>query len=159
SMEQGNSATLGIENAAGDDALQYSFNEATIESPTFAVLYRLPPSGFVQGNVTDDNDHAGVASAVVKAIQNGNGGRQTTTDASGFYRMQLAVGNYTIQASKSNYETGSADVAIAVDQTTTQDFSLRTARGEVDPTSLEFTLQRNETQTKTLTLSNTGGVP
>ncbi len=49
SMEQGNSATLGIENAAGDDALQYSFNEATIESPTFAVLYRLPPSGFARG--------------------------------------------------------------------------------------------------------------
>ncbi|HKB19782.1 MAG TPA: carboxypeptidase regulatory-like domain-containing protein [Gaiellaceae bacterium] len=159
SMEQGNSATIGIENATGTDAFQYSFNEATIESPDFAVLYRLPPSGFVEGTVTDDNDHAAVGGAVVKAKQNGNVVRQTTTNASGFYRMQLAVGNYTIEASKANYETGSADVAITVDQTTTQDFSLRTARGDVDPTSLEFTLQRNETQTKTLTLSNTGGLP
>jgi len=159
SQEQGNSATIGIENAAGNDALQYSFNEATIESPDFAVLYRLPPSGFVEGHVTDANDNAGVGGALVKALQNGNVVRQTTTDASGFYRMQLAVGDYTIEASKTNYETGSADVTIDVDQTTTQDFSLRTPRGEVDPTSLEFTLQRNETQTKTLTLSNTGGLP
>jgi N-acetylneuraminic acid mutarotase len=159
SREQGNSATIGIENAAGNDALQYSFNEATIESPDFAVLYRLPPSGFVEGNVTDANDNAGVSGASVKAIQNGSVVRQTTTDASGFYRMQLAVGDYTIEASKANYETGSEPVTITVDQTTTQDFSLRTARGEVNPTSLEFVLQRNETQMKTLTLSNTGGIP
>ncbi len=59
--EQGNSATIGIENAAGDDALQYSFNEASIGSPDFAVLYKLPPSGFIQGNVTDANDNLPIA--------------------------------------------------------------------------------------------------
>jgi hypothetical protein len=48
---------------------------------------------------------------------------------------------------------------INVDQTTTQDFSLATARGVVNPTSLEFTLQRNQTQTMNLDLSNTGGLP
>ncbi len=158
SREQGNSATIGIENAAGNDALQYSFNEATIESPDFAVLYRLPPSGFVEGHVMDDNDHLAVSGASVKAIQNGSVMRQTTTDASGFYRMQLAVGGYSIEASKANYETRSADVTINVDQTTTQNFSLRTARGEVSPNSLEFVLQRNESETQTLTLSNTGGI-
>jgi N-acetylneuraminic acid mutarotase len=109
--------------------------------------------------VLDDNDHLGIGGAVVKAIQNGNTVRQTSTDSSGFYRMQLPVGDYTIEASKTNYETGSADVSIAEDQTVTQDFSLRTPRGEVNPTSLEFVVQRNETQTKTLTLSNTGGLP
>ena len=41
--EMGNSATLGIENAAGTVAFQYSFNEAVIRSPEFAVLYRLLP--------------------------------------------------------------------------------------------------------------------
>jgi N-acetylneuraminic acid mutarotase len=156
--EQGNSATVGIENAAGNDALQYSFNEATIGSPDFAVLYRLPPSGFVEGHVTDANDNGGVGGARVKAIQGDTTVRQTSTDANGFYRMQLPVGDYTIEASKTNYETGSADVTIAVDETTTQDFSLRTARGEVTPTSLEFVVQRNQTETKTLTLSNTGGL-
>jgi N-acetylneuraminic acid mutarotase len=157
--EQGSSATLGIENASGTVAFQYSLNEAVIGSPTFAIRYLLPPSGFVQGHVTDDNDHLGIGGATVKALQNGNVVRQTSTDPSGFYRLMLPVGDYTIEASKTNYETGSADVTIAEDETVTQDFSLRTPRGEVNPTSLEFVVQRNETQTKTLTLSNTGGLP
>jgi Carboxypeptidase regulatory-like domain/Malectin domain len=158
-QEEGNSATIGIENADGTDALQYSLNEAAIGSPSFAVRYLLPPSGFVEGNVTDANDNLALGGATIKALQNGNVVRQTSTDGSGFYRMQLAVGDYTIEASKTNYETGSADVTIAEDQTVTQDFSLRTPRGEVDPTSLEFVLQVNQTQTKTLRLSNTGGLP
>ena len=91
----------------------------------------------------------------MKAVQNGTTKRQASTDASGFYRMQLPVGTYTIEASKTNYETGTANVVITENQTVTQDFSLRTARGEVTPPSLEFVLQRNMTQTKTLTLSNT----
>jgi N-acetylneuraminic acid mutarotase len=165
-QEKGNSATLGIENAAGDDAFQYSFNEPTIGSPDFAVFYCLepatcflPPSGSVQGNVTDANDDGALAGAQVKAIQNGITVRQAKTDADGFYRLQLPVGDYTLEASKTNYQTESADVTISEDQTTTHDFVLQTPRGEVSPTSLEFVVQRNETQTKTLTLSNTGGMP
>jgi N-acetylneuraminic acid mutarotase len=159
SREQGNSATIGIENAAGNDALQYSFNEATIGTPDFAVLYRLPPNGFVQGHVTDANDNLAIAGATVKALQNGSVVRQTTTDASGFYRMQLFVGDYTVEASKANYQTGSAPVTITEDQTTTQDFSLLTPRGEVSPTSLQFIVPADQTRTKTLTLSNTGSLP
>ena len=157
--ERGSSATLGIENDSGTVAFQYSSNEAVVGSPDFAVRYFLPPSGFVEGNVTDANDNLGIGGATVKALQGGNVVRQTSTDASGFYRMQLAVGDYTIEASKTNYETASADVTVEEDQTTTQDFSLRTPRGEVDPTSLEFVVQVNQTETKTLRLSNTGGLP
>jgi hypothetical protein len=156
--EQGGSATLGIENAAGTDAFQYSFNEAAIGSPTFAIRYLLPPSGFVQGHVTDANDHAAIGGASVKALQGGNVVRETSTDGSGFYRMQLPVGDYTIEASKTNYETGSADVTIAEDATVTQDFSLRTPRGEVSPTSLEIIAPVNSTRTRTLTLRNTGSL-
>ena len=59
--EQGSSATLGLENADGTVAFQYSFNEAVMGSPTFAIRYLLPPSGFVQGTVTDANDHQALA--------------------------------------------------------------------------------------------------
>jgi subtilisin family serine protease len=41
--EMGNSATLGIENQTGAVAFQYSFNEAAVASPEFAVLYQLLP--------------------------------------------------------------------------------------------------------------------
>jgi hypothetical protein len=157
--EQGNSATLGIENATGDDAFQYSFNEASIEGSSFAVRYRLPPNGFVEGHVTDASDNLALAGATIKALQGGNVIRQTTTDADGFYRLQLFVGAYTIEASKTNYETKSAPVTIAEDQTITQNFSLRTPRGEVSPTSLEFIVPAGESRTKTLTLRNTGSLP
>jgi hypothetical protein len=154
--EEGDSATIGIENAAGDDALQYSFNEATIGSPDFAVLYRLPPNGFVEGHVTDANDNLAVSGATVKAVQNGSVVRQTTSDATGFYRMQLFVGDYTVEASKTNYVTESSPVTIEEDLTATRDFSLSTARAEVSPTSLEFIVPPDQSRTKTLRLSNTG---
>ena len=156
--EQGNSATIGIENADGTDAFQYSFNQPTIGTPSFAVRYLLPPSGFAQGHVTDANDHLAISGATVKALQNGNVVRQTSTDGTGFYRMQLPVGSYTLEASKSNYEMGSAAVNITEDGTTTQDFSLRTPRGEVSPTSLQFIVPADQTRTKTLTLRNTGSL-
>jgi hypothetical protein len=56
----------------------------------------------VQGHVTDANDNLAVSGATIKAIQGGNVIRQTTTDATGFYRLQLLVGDYTIEASKTN---------------------------------------------------------
>ncbi len=156
--EQGDSATIGIENETGTDALQFSFNEASIMPPNLAVLYRLPPSGFVQGHVTDANDHLGLGGATVKALQGVNVVRQATTDGAGFYQMQVPVGSYTIEASKTNYETKSANVTVAEDATVTQDFALRTARGVVSPTSLELIVPPNQTRMRTLTLSNTGGL-
>ena len=69
--EKGNSATLGIENANGTVALQYSFNQSFIADPQFAVLYRLPPSAFVEGTLTDLNDGLPVAGATVNALKLG----------------------------------------------------------------------------------------
>ncbi|MGH2657205.1 MAG: carboxypeptidase regulatory-like domain-containing protein [Actinomycetota bacterium] len=157
--EQGNSATIGVENADGSDALQYSFNEAVVDSPEFAVLYRLPPSGVLQGTVTDANDDLPVSSARVEVVQDGSVVRSTTTDADGIYRMHVPLGTYTVEASKTNYETGSETVVLdEEDETVTQDFSLRTPRGEVSPDSLELVIPQGELRTRTLTLENTGSL-
>jgi subtilisin family serine protease len=158
--EQGNSATLGIENQTGTIGLQFSFNQPSIESPEFAVLYRLPPSGFVEGIVSDANDNLPLAGATVRALQNGNLVRQTTTDANGFYRMQLVLGTYTVEASATNYGAVSAQVVLSQDgQVVMRNFALPTARGVVNPTSLQFIVPPNQTRTKMLTLRNTGGLP
>jgi len=157
--EKGNSATLGIENQTGTVALQYSINEAVIGDPDFAVLYRLPPSGFVQGTVKDANDNLPVAGATVRARQGANVVRSTTTDASGFYRLQLRLDSYTIEATATNYSTGSAAVVLDTeDEVVTQNFTLRTARGVVSPTSLQFIVPPNQTRSKMLTLRNTGSL-
>ena len=157
--ERGNSATLGIENATGTIALQYSFNQANIDFPEFAVLYRLPPSAFVEGVVTDYNDSLPLAGATIKAYKLGALVQQTTSDADGFYRLQLRLGEYTIEASKTNYAADATDVNLAVeDATYTADFALMTARGEVTPAELTFLVPMGEQRTQYLTLSNTGSI-
>src|SRR5262245_33606029 len=157
--EQGNSATLGIENQAGTVAFQYSFNEAVINSPTFAVLYRLPPNGFIRGTVTDANDGQAVAGATVTASQGGAVVRQTTSAADGSYQLQLNLGTYTVAAAKANYATGSAEVALDDDgEFVQQDFALQTARAEVSPAALQVIAPPDQTRTRVLTLSNTGRI-
>jgi subtilisin family serine protease len=154
--EQGDSATIGIENEDGSIALQYSFNTPSVGSPEFAVSYQLPPSGFVQGYVTDANNGMPLAGASVQALQGGNPVRSASTDADGFYRMLLAVGTYEVQASLTDYVTESAVVDIFENQTIMQDFSLRSAAAEVSPSSFEFLLPAGRTQSQTLNISNMG---
>jgi len=155
-MEKGNSATIGIENAAGDDALQYSFNQAAVDNGT-AILFSLPPSAFVEGTVTDANDGQPIPGATIRALQGGAVVRETTTDADGHYRIQLPLGTYTIEASATNYSTETAEVVLDQEnEVVTQDFSLRAARAEVTPEALEFIVSPGEQRSQTLTLTNTG---
>jgi subtilisin family serine protease len=153
--EQGNSATVGIENATGTVALQYSYNQATLREG-LAVIYRLAPNGFAQGRITDANDGEGVAGATVRALQNGATVKQTTTNANGQYRLQLPTGDYTIESSATNYTTESGAVTIGDDEVVTQDLVLHTARASVAPAALEVIVPAGQSRNKTITLSNTG---
>jgi subtilisin family serine protease len=155
-MEEGSSATIGIENAAGDDALQYSFNQPAVSDGT-AILFSLPPSGFVQGTVTDANDHQPIAGAHVRALQGSDVVRETTTGADGHYRLQVPLGTYTIEASAPNYSTETAQAVVDQEnEVVTRDFVLETARAEVDPAALVFIVQPGERRSQQLTLRNTG---
>jgi hypothetical protein len=155
-MEEGSSATIGIENAAGDDALQYSFNQPAVSNGT-AILFSLPPSGFVQGTVTDANDHQPIVGARVRALQGSDVVRQTTTGADGHYRLQVPLGTYTIEASARGYATETAPAVVDQEnEVVTRDFVLETARAEVDPTALEFIVPPGEHRSQQLTLRNTG---
>ncbi|HEU4347225.1 MAG TPA: malectin domain-containing carbohydrate-binding protein, partial [Actinoplanes sp.] len=155
-MEQGDSATVGIENATGDDALQYSFDQPQTGNRT-AIQFTLPPSAFVQGTVTDGNDGEPVSGARVRALQDGAVVRQTSTDATGHYRTQLPLGRYTIEASATHYRTGTADVVLdREDEFVSRDFGLPAARAQVSPTALELTIPPGQTRPATITLSNTG---
>ena len=156
--EQGESATIGIENEAGTIALQYSFGTPSVGSPEFAVSYQLPPSGFIQGTVTDATDDQPIAGASIKVLDNGNVVRSTTTDANGFYRTQVPVGSYDVEASAPYYTTEQAHVNVQENQTVQQDFALGTANAVVNPTSFAFVVPAGQTRTQTLTLQNTGGV-
>lgn len=152
---QGASATIGIENAAGDDALQYSYNRASVASET-AILYEVPFSGFVQGVVTDANDGLPVAGVTVTASDDDGVARSTTTSGNGVYRLQLTEGSYTLDVSKTNYVSASAEVSVLEDETIVTDFSLLTPKGVLTPATIELVLSPGEVRTRTLTLSNVG---
>ena len=157
-LSTGDSATIGIENATGDDGLQYSFNAPVVaDGGSTAVTYSLPPSGFIQGTVTDRNDHLALAGASVAIAQGGSTIRTLTTNDAGQYRTQLPLGKYTLTASKDNYVTATANVKLKTEnQTVTHDFALKTARATITGPPLDFVLTPGQSRTQTLTLTNSG---
>ena len=155
--ELGSSATVGIENADGTDAWQYSFNEAVLSDDT-AITFALPPNGFVGGTITDANDGLAVDGATVQALDaDGTVVREVTTGDDGRYRMQLFFGAYTVQAVKSGYVTGSDDVLIDVDgESNTADFTLSTGIADIDGGPLAWTITEGQSRSTDLTVTNTG---
>ena len=153
--EQGNSATVGIENAAGTIALQYSFNTAVL-SDAQSIRFRPPPSGRVTGTVTDANDGLPLAGATVRALNGSTVVGTATTGADGRYDVRLLLGTYTIEVSKTNYVTNSGSVTLSSDgQVVTRNVALATARAEVTPSSLSFLANAGQLRSALVTVRNT----
>lgn len=156
----GNSATVGIENADGTVAHEYSFNSAVLE-PGLSIRYALPPHGFVWGTVTDFNDTLPIAGATVTATPD-DGGEPviTTTGADGSYEMLLFFGAYTVEISAPGYQSRTRDIVINVEDERNR-FSpkLRTGIADVEPSSFEWVLTEGESRTAELTITNSGTRP
>lgn len=157
--ERGDSATIGIENGSGSIALQYSYNSPVLPTSDFAVLYRLPNTAFVTGQVLDANDGLGVPGATVRALQEGIPVSATTTDSNGAYLIRLPLGTYTIEVSAENYTMATATVTLDEEsETITQNFTLATGRAEISPAALSLILRSGESRTRTFQLTNSGSV-
>ena len=149
----GRNASIGIENAAGTDALQFSLFDDLVSSNT-AYRYEIVPSGVVGGTVTDGNDGLPIAGAVVTANP---GGRTSTTDGDGVYSLRLRPGTYTLAFGAHHYVTHEEHgVAVTDGGTPTVDAALDAPIADVQPTELSETLDFGETTTPTVTISNTG---
>jgi subtilisin family serine protease len=149
----GRSATIGIENADGTDALQFGFLDRGVIDPNSAFRYEHVPSGLVHGTVTDANDGDPVAGAAIVAAP---GLRRTTTDADGNYSLRLRPGAYTLTASATNYVDTSHPATVVDEGDVTIDFSLDAPVGAVAPDSVNQTVDYGETTSVDLTVSNTG---
>jgi subtilisin family serine protease len=153
---QGASATIGIENQTGTDALQYSSGEAVLQSGD-ALTFRRPGTAFAQGTITDANDGQPVAGATVRALSGGSPVAESVTDATGGYRFQLALDTYAIEASAPNYETATTPVDLSQDdEVVTADVSLPTGRAEVAPATIQLVVPRDQQRQRQFTLRNTG---
>ncbi|NUT08410.1 MAG: PKD domain-containing protein [Hamadaea sp.] len=133
SVEKGSTATIGIENAAGTVALQYSLNNPKLVSGRTVTFNPpgAPPQtstgtlvGFVRYNDTP------VADAVVTLT---NTAYTATTDADGRYEIVAAPGSYAVKATAAGGRcaglVGTGSAAVIAGTTTTTDITLTASAG------------------------------
>lgn len=157
----GTSATVGIENAAGTIAWQYSLNTAVV-SPDLALTFAPPPTGTLSGTVTDANDHQPVVGAKVTITPESGDPIVVTTGEDGTYRKVLFLGTYAVTAESVNYVTESTSITFDEDGDTAE-FSpaLRTGIAEITGAdSYDWgVLGDGDTRRETFTVKNTGSAP
>lgn len=151
----GRNAGIGIENATGSDALQFSFLAGLI-GPNSAFRYEHVPTGLVHGVVTDGNDGLPITGAKLTATP---GGRTTTTAADGSYTLRLRPGSYQLGASAPGYVSASTPLTIVDGGDETRDFALAASVAAVDPTEVTATVDYGDTTTTRVTISNNGSGP
>lgn len=152
----GRGATIGIENAAGDDALEFSFGDSLV-GPNSAWRFELVPSGIVTGTVTDANDGEPISGATVSASP---GLGATTTGDDGTYRLRLYPGDYDVTIEATGYVGQTHPVTIADGGEVTLDAALDAPVPAVDPTELAVELEFGANPVdEVVTLFNNGGAP
>ena len=151
----GRNAGVGIENATGTDALQFSLFQRLL-GPNEAWRFEIVPSGLVHGTVTDANDDGPIAGATVTAMP---GGRTAKTAEDGTYSLRLRPGAYDVTASAGTYEPATTSVTVAVDGDHLRDFSLAAALGSVDPATVSQAVDFGHTATVHVNLANGGTAP
>ncbi|MEV1179133.1 malectin domain-containing carbohydrate-binding protein, partial [Nonomuraea sp. NPDC049784] len=149
--DQGSSATIGIENAAGDDAMLYSYEEPVLSTGQ-GLTFTASRHGLVTGAVTDANDGQPLAGATVKV---GDVATFTTGEDGSFYGQVLA-GDYDVVVSKEHYGTFAKAVTIAPTTVTRIDTALVTGRVSASAAELTVVMPAESTRTRTLELTNLG---
>ena len=151
----GINAGIGIENADGTDALQFSFLTDILANDS-AFRFTEVPTGLVRGMVTDANDGLPIPGATVEAL---GSGRSTRTDVNGEYALRLLPGAYTLSIGAPGYTTHEEPISLAVDEILVVDAVLDAPVGSVDPTELSASVTLGESVDLPVTLSNTGTGP
>ncbi|GAB2924377.1 S8 family serine peptidase [Nonomuraea fastidiosa] len=149
--EQGSSATVGVENAAGDDALLYSYNEPVLATGQ-SLAFTASRHGLVVGTVTDANDGEPIAGATVTV---GDVATFTTGDDGAFYGQVLA-GDYDVEVTKEHYGSFTQQVTVAPAAVTRVDTELVTGRVSASAAELTVVQPADSTRKRTLELTNLG---
>jgi subtilisin family serine protease len=155
SWQQGNAATIGMENETGTVGFGYSYDQAVI-APETALRFSLLPSGTIEGTLVDANDGSPIGGATIQALQGSTVIRSTKTTAHGLYRLQLPAGSYSVVAGQEDYGQQQVTLTVAVGQRLTQNFALRTGKAALGPSTLQLVLPTNQRRTRTLSLQNSG---
>ncbi|MFG1946961.1 S8 family serine peptidase [Nonomuraea sp. NPDC048826] len=149
--ERGAFGTVGVENATGDDALLYVYEEPVLASDR-SLTITASRHGLVTGVVTDANDGDPLPGATVRI-----GDVATfTTGADGAFYGQVLAGDYEVMVSKEHYGTFTQPVTIAPASVTRIDTALVTGRVAASAAELTVVMPAGQTRTRTLELTNLG---
>ncbi len=152
--QHGGSATVGLEDADGVDGLEYSDHDPSLDSGS-ALLYALPPSGILEGQVTDATDGQPLPGVQLLSWSDEAGVRTTTTDSEGRYRLELRVGSHSVGASAPYYGEQTRQVSVVQGEALHLDLALTSGRAQVAPAALTIASDRAPASTS-FTLENHG---
>lgn len=152
----GRGATIGIEDAAGADALEFSFGEGLL-TPNSAFRFEVVPVGTVHGTVTDANDGEPLAGATVRAAP---GLVSARTAEDGTYVLRAYPGTYDVTISAPGYLAETTPLTLADGDDVTLDAALDAGIPAVDPVEILVEAEYGDAPvTRTVTLSNLGSAP
>ncbi|MFF9911148.1 carboxypeptidase-like regulatory domain-containing protein [Streptomyces sp. NPDC013457] len=157
--EDGSSATIGAESHTGAGALLYSRDEGTLRDGTVIAL-RQTRTAVILGRVTDANDRLPVVGARVGAYSGGLG-PSGSADADGAYLFQVPASwqDYDVVLDAPYYWGDRTTVTAVPGSVRLVDGELGTGRVTADERSLRVKAPSDSRRTRTLTLTNTGGIP
>ncbi|MEV4624878.1 S8 family serine peptidase [Micromonospora sp. NPDC049523] len=154
----GAGATVGISDAAGGAALTYSVDAPVLDEAT-AITFRVPGTGLVRGTVTDANDRQPLAGATVRFTPSGTAPVTATTDADGFYQVEVPTGEVSVGAAKSGYDLPAVTLTVAEAVLQKQDLAMRAPLLLAAKSSVAVTAPTGGTRSVSVNLNNHGGLP
>ncbi|MER7334733.1 carboxypeptidase regulatory-like domain-containing protein, partial [Micromonospora sp. NPDC000119] len=154
-LQSGSSATIGVENATGTDAFQYSYNTAGALSDGFSVDFRTTRTGVVLGRVLDANDGEGVAGATV-TVGTGDTAVTITTGADGSYLAQAPTGATTVTLSAPAYQPIEQAVTLEPGGVVAVSEALKTGKVTVAEEAYEIVVPAGEQRARAFELANSG---
>ncbi|GLI84555.1 hypothetical protein ANABIO32_22650 [Rossellomorea marisflavi] len=103
-----------------------SYSGAAITSNTSIVNVTVLPAATINGTITDAVSGLVLPNTTVTLLQGATVIATTTTNASGQYSFtNLVAGNYTVQAARTNYVTGSASTSVSTGTSRTVNIALQ----------------------------------
>ncbi|WP_277350910.1 S8 family serine peptidase [Streptomyces chilikensis] len=146
---RGNSATVGIENATGTVALQYSHNQAVLEDG-LSISFR-DTSARIHGVVTDANDGLPVDGATVEA-----GGVTAVTGANGGYTLRVPGGENEVVVRAPAYGAFEKTVEVGPGELVEVSASLATGAVSASAEEIGVVVPPGEDRERSVGLANAG---
>ncbi|MFF5010923.1 S8 family serine peptidase [Streptomyces phaeochromogenes] len=160
--ELGHSATVGIENATGTDALQYAHLGSEPLSDERAIRITPPAGGYLNGTVTDENDGDPVGRATVTVSAGGEEIATTTTDSEGRFAFRVPPGTgYDVSVDASGYSTQWVTAQVTSDEWSDIGIELPAGalKAEVDGDLDPWVVKKGGRASIPVTVTNTGSKP